>query len=179
MPSIRLAELHPILVHFPIALLLTSVALDFLAVIFRRASLIEGATWTLVLGAPSAVIALGSGWLSEHDVSAAAAPDLLHLHKVCAVLATAIFGILFLVRLIWQAPRLLGWMYMMAPSISGLASARGWLVGFIPIDEGKPLPRAAIALYLLLGVAGIALLALTGYLGGAMVYDYGVGLPVR
>lgn len=44
MPSIRLAELHPIVVHFPIALLLASVALDLAAVIFRRASLVEGAT---------------------------------------------------------------------------------------------------------------------------------------
>lgn len=179
MPSIRLAELHPILVHFPIALLLTSVGLDVLAVIFRRSSLIEGATWTLMLGAPSAVVALASGWLSEHDVSAAAAPDLLHLHKVCAVVATAIFGTLFVVRLIWQAPRLLGWMYSMAPSASGLATAHGWLVGFLPIGERQPLPRAAIALYLLLGVAGVALLAVTGYLGGAMVYDHGIGLPLH
>lgn len=178
MPSIRLAELHPILVHFPIALLLTSVAIDFLAVIFRRASLVEGATWTLMLGAPSAVVALGSGWLSEHDVNAAAAPELLHLHKVCAVAATAIFGTLFVARLIWQAPRLLGWMYTMAPSARGLATARGWLVDFIPIGGGQSLPRAAVALYLLLGVAGVALLALTGYLGGAMVYDHGVGLPI-
>lgn len=179
MPSIRLVELHPILVHFPIALLLTSVALDFLAVLFRRASLVEGATWTLMLGAPSAVVALASGWLSEHDVNAAAAPELLHLHKVCAVLATAIFGTLFVVRFIWQAPRLLGWMHAMAPSVSGLAAARGWLVGFIPIGDGESLPRAAVALYLLLGVAGVVLLALTGYLGGAMVYDHGVGLPIR
>lgn len=179
MPAIRLAELHPIIVHFPIALLLTSVALDVLAIIFRRLTLVEGATWTLMLGAPSAVFALASGWLSEHDVSAAAAPDLLHLHKICAILATGIFATLFFVRLVWQAPRLLGWLSSLAPATPGLVTARTWLVGFIPIGDGKPLPRAAIALYLLLGVAGVALLAFTGYLGGALVYDHGVGLPIH
>jgi uncharacterized membrane protein len=31
MPTIRLVELHPIIVHFPIALLIVGVLLDFLA----------------------------------------------------------------------------------------------------------------------------------------------------
>ena len=74
MPPIRLAELHPIIVHFPIALLLTSLALDLAAVVFRRATLVEGATWALLLGAPGAVVALATGRLSEHDVNTATAP---------------------------------------------------------------------------------------------------------
>jgi len=37
--------------------------------------------------------------------------------------------------------------------------------------------RLLISIYLLLSVGGIVLLAITGYLGGSMVYDHGVGTP--
>jgi uncharacterized membrane protein len=179
MPSIRLAELHPIIVHFPLALLLASVALDFAAAIFRRASLVEGATWALLLGAPGAVAALVSGWLSEHDVNASAAPTLLHVHKVCAILATIVFGTLFFLRLTWYAPRLLGWLRLAFPHIGALTSAQSWSRAFLPLAYVKSLPRSVVTAYLLLSVVGVILLALTGYLGGAMVYDHGVGLPIH
>ena len=42
----------------------------------------------------------------------------------------------------------------------------------------KPLPRLVVALYLLASVVSVVLLGLTGYLGGAMVYDRGVGQPL-
>ena len=179
MPSLRLAELHPIIVHFPIALLLSSVALDFAAVIFRRASLVEGATWTLALGAPGAVAALASGWLSEHDVNAAAAPGLLHLHKICAVLATVVFSTLLLLRLMWQSPRLLAWLRLVFPNVGAFTSAQSWSRAILPLAYVKPLPRSVVTAYLLLSVIGVILLALTGYLGGAIVYDHGVGLPIH
>ena len=163
MPSIHLSELHPIIVHFPIALLLASVALDFAAVIFRRASLVEGATWALLLGAPSAV----------------AAPTLLHLHKICAVLATIVFGTLFLLRLIWQSPRLLVWLRLAFPNNGSLIRAQSWSRTFLPLAYVKPFPRSVVTAYLLLSVVGVILLALTGYLGGALVYDHGIGLPIH
>lgn len=178
MPSIRIAELHPIIVHFPIALLLSSVALDFAAVIFRRASLVEGATWTLALGTPGALAALASGWLSEKDVNLALAGDLLHLHKVCAVLASVAFSVLLLLRLLWQSPRLLGWLRRLFPRARLLAAAEMRVQSLLPLAYAKSLPRAVVATYLLLSVIGVILLALTGYLGGAMVYDHGVGLPL-
>lgn len=178
MPSIRLAELHPIIVHFPIALLLASVALDFAAVLLRRASLVEGATWTLMLGTPGALAALASGWLSEKDVNLALAGDLLHLHKVCAILTSVVFGVLFLLRLAWQSPRLLGWLRTAFPQRQILVSAQKWTHSLLPLAYAKSLPRSVVATYLFLSVVGVLLLALTGYLGGAMVYDHGVGLPL-
>jgi uncharacterized membrane protein len=179
MPPIRLAELHPIIVHFPIALLLTSLALDLAAVIFRRASLVEGATWALLIGAPMAVVALASGWLSEHDVNASAAPTLLHLHKVCAVLATVVIGTLFLLRLVWQSPRWLGWLRATFPRLGLVASAQSWTRTLLPLAYVKALPRGVVTAYLILSVIGVALLAATGYLGGALVYDHGIGLPIH
>jgi len=147
---LRLAELHPIVVHFPIALLITSVALDFAGCFLHRAGLTTAATWCLLLGVPGAYAALFSGFLSERDVALAMAGSMLHLHKVCAVLTTFSFSLLLLVRLIWLLPTL----YV------------------------KSLPPLVVALYLLASVVSVVLLGLTGYLGGAMVYDRGVGQPL-
>lgn len=178
LPSIRLAELHPIIVHFPIALLITSVALDILAVILRRPSLSEGATWTLVVGTPGTLAALASGWLSEKDVAVGSAGDLLHLHKICAVLTSIVFCVLLLLRILWQSPRILGWLHGLFPRATGIASAQGLVKAWLPLAYARTLPRSVVVTYLLLSVIGIALLGLTGYLGGALVYDHGVGLPL-
>ena len=106
MPSIRPVELHPIIIHFPIALLLTAVALDFLAVFFRRWGLADAATWLLVFGVPSAAFALLSGWVSEKYVTVGAAGQILHYHKIAAVSASGLFGLLLVIRLVWLAPRI-------------------------------------------------------------------------
>lgn len=180
MPTFRLAELHPIVVHFPIALLIVSVACDSAAVFLRRAGLTTTATWALVFGVPGAGAALLSGWISEHDVSAALAGSILHLHKVCAVLTTVLFGTLLALRLIWLLPRLLCWLASASPvPIPAAAGAGARLEMAVPLLYGRPLPRAAIALYLALSVVGLVLLAVTGYLGGSLVYDHGVGLPAQ
>jgi uncharacterized membrane protein len=177
--SLRLAELHPIVVHFPIALLITSVALDFAGVFLRRAGLMTAATWCLVLGVPGAYAALFSGFLSERDVQQALAGSLLHLHKVCAVLTTFSFSLLLLVRLIWLVPAILQWAAITVPGNSSLfTQIDGRLQAVAPALYIKPLPRLVVALYLLASVVSVVLLGLTGYLGGAMVYDKGVGLPL-
>lgn len=179
MPTFRLVELHPIIVHFPIALLIVSVALDFAGVFLRRAGLTTAATWCLVLGVPGAVAALGSGWLSEHDVNAALAGSILHLHKVAAVLTSVLFGALLLMRLVWLLPRIFVWLRNASPSLAPtLGTADGRLKMVLPLLYVKQLPRSVVAVYLLASVVGVALLAVTGYLGGSLVYDHGVGMPV-
>jgi uncharacterized membrane protein len=180
MLSFRLAELHPIVVHFPIALLITSVALDIAGVMLRRAGLTTAATWCLVLGVPGAFAALFSGWLSERDVQLALAGDIFHLHKVFAVLTTGSFSLLLLLRLLWLLPAILGWARCTWPRTEvALALVDKRLHLLLPALYIKSLPRLVVALYLLASVVSLVLLALTGYLGGAMVYDHGVGQPLH
>src|SRR5215471_8410910 len=105
MTALRLAELHSFIVHFSIALLLTSVALDYAAIMFRRATLLEGATWALMLGAPITAIAMLSGWLSEHDAAISVGHDFLRMHKLTAALAASVFLVLFLARFLWLSSR--------------------------------------------------------------------------
>ena len=174
---IRLTELHPIVVHFPIALLITSVALDFVSLVFRRWHLIEVATWCLVIGVPGAAAALLSGKISEGSVNTAAAGNLLHLHKTFAVAASVAFGSLLVVRLIWLAPRILGWLGAARWSFATpVTQLDGRLRELLPALY-EPAPKLVVAGYLLASVASVFLLAVTGYLGGAMVYHHGVGMP--
>jgi uncharacterized membrane protein len=58
------------------------------------------------------------------------------------------------------------------PSLAGLERP---LLTILPSlgKTSRPLPM----LYLLASLVGPALLAITGYLGGSMVYDNGVGTP--
>jgi uncharacterized membrane protein len=177
--AFRLAELHPVVVHFPIALLIASVALDFGGIALRRAGLTTAATWCLVLGVPGAFAALFSGWLSERDINLALAGSLLHIHKVFAVVTSISFSLLLLLRLLWLLPGILQWMrfsFVRSEVMIGRLDAR--LQVWVPALYLKPLPRLVVALYMFASVVSVVLLGLTGYLGGALVYDHGVGQPL-
>jgi uncharacterized membrane protein len=163
--------------HSPIALQITSVAVDYASLMFRRWRLTDAATWCLVLGVPGAAAALLSGKISAGSIDTAAAGNLLHLHKMFAVAASVSFGSLLVVRLIWLAPRILGWLsqarWAFSPSVTRLD---GRLRELLPAMY-TPAPRLAVAAYLLASALSVFLLAVTGYLGGAMVYHHGVGMP--
>jgi uncharacterized membrane protein len=175
-PVIRLTDLHPIVVHFPIALLIASVGLDFLSLVLRRAGLTTAATWLLVLGVPGALAALLTGKVAGSVVNTAAASDLLHLHKICAVGASLTFGTLLVLRLVWLAPRVLQWLPQAVPATqSAVVGGQRALRSALPTLYTSRLPGIVVAMYLALGLVGVVLLALTGYFGGAIVYDRGVG----
>ena len=179
MISFRLAELHPIVVHFPIALLVVSVTLDFVAVFLRRAGLTTAASWCLVLGVPGTYAALFSGFLSERDINQALAGDVLHLHKVFAVVTSFSFSLLLLLRLVWLLPQVLQWLGCAVPRSQALfVGLNGRLQAAVPALYVKPLPRLVVGLYLLASVVSLVLLAATGYLGGSLVYDHGVAQPL-
>ena len=52
---------HPLVVHFPIALLLAGVGLDVAALALRRPALQRVALWNLALGVLAAALAVGTG----------------------------------------------------------------------------------------------------------------------
>jgi len=56
---------HPLLVHFPIALLLVAVGLDLAALAFKRPRLHHIALWNLTLGTLGAGLAVGTGLRAE------------------------------------------------------------------------------------------------------------------
>lgn len=177
MPGIRAAELHPIIVHFPIALLLTSVVLDFVATALRRWNIADVSTWLLGLGVVGALAAGLSGSVSEHaaNVAKANVGNLLSLHQAFAFGTGIVFAGLFTVRVVWLAPRILAGMRttfrFVAPIETRLRAA-------VPALFAAPPATWLIALYLIASVIGAVMLGITGYLGGVLVYDHGLGTPL-
>lgn len=177
MPAIRLAELHPILVHFPIALLLTSVALDCASIALKRWGLAEAATWCLVIGVPFAAAAILAGQVSEGQINidavGAAAAQTLHSHKLFAAGAGLLFGVLLIVRLVWLSPRIMAAVAQSVPRMkSAMIGMQRSLHTILPgIYADRP-PKLIMGLYLILSLGAVALLAITGYLGGELVYTY-------
>lgn len=142
----KLYQLHPAIVHFPIALLSLGAAVA--AVRLRRAApawLAQGESWLLRLGTLAAWAALGFGLLAERFAPhKPLAWEVLADHKTLAWWTCGVFTALSLLRL-WAAER-----------------------GRDP----DRLRRLQLALWL----AGLALLLATGFHGGELVFDFAMGL---
>lgn len=99
-PYVRFASrLHPLAVHFPIALLVAAAVAELLAALLRRPALRSSATFCLALGTVTAVPAAGLGWLLAAETSPAG--DALELHRWLGV-ATAALAV---VACLWCALR--------------------------------------------------------------------------
>lgn len=131
---------HPILVHFPIALLPLSVAADLVGFFAHVPSLSHTGWWALLGAAAGGVATVAAGFF---DMSRADLTEEVHVrvHRhmyVGLVLLTVIVGLA-----IWR--------------------------GFLYFDD-----LIVPMLYLDLGVLGVALVGLQGWLGGKLVFDDGV-----
>ena len=137
---------HPLVVHFPIALIVVASALLLAARLLRSETLASTAatvgTWNLCLGAVAAVFALatGLGAVLDLDVSAAAR-EAISQHMKWAMFTT----LLLLLLAVWR----------------GAGAAPGSRPSWI---------------FIVVLLAATAALGVTGYRGGKNVYDYGVGV---
>jgi uncharacterized membrane protein len=137
---------HPLVVHFPLALIVVAAALLLAARVLRSASLAATAatvgTWNLCLGAVAAVFALGTGLAAAIDLDVGTAVrQAISLH-----MRWALFTTLTLVLLaVWR----------------GAGTAQ----------ESRP-----SWLFIVLLLVACAALGVTGYRGGKNVFEYGVGV---
>ena len=140
-------NIHPLLVHFPIALLSAAAAVDAVAWVLRRnRSLRHGATLLYVLGTAGAAAAYVTGRAASQAIwLPGMAQAILREHWDWAWRTVWFFAIVTVVRLMLLRP-------------SG-RDPRPWLV----------------AAFALVGLAGIGLLLETGDRGGRLVYQQGVG----
>ena len=76
-------ELHPVLLHFAIALLVTGPAFDLFGLLLRREALLVAGRWNTVVGAGVLVLVALSGLAAEASLGphSAAGAALLSLHK--------------------------------------------------------------------------------------------------
>jgi uncharacterized membrane protein len=136
--AMKLHELHPSLIHFPLALLPLSIGADLLGRVTSNERLLDLGRRTMPLAAASGFVAGVAGLMAQTEVKAeGTAMDLLKTHRTLNLGLVAI--------------------------ASAMAVQR--------VRNEKP-----SAAYLGLGLAGIAAMAYSAYLGGEMVYRDGVGI---
>ena len=137
---------HPLVVHFPLALIVVATALLSAARLLRSEVMASTAaivgTWNLCLGALAALFALATGLsaLLDLDVSAAAR-QAISLHMKWAMFSTLALVLLAVWRGAGAAP----------------GSRPSWV-------------------FIIVLLAATAALAVTGFRGGQNVYEFGVGV---
>ena len=142
---------HPLLVHFPIALLFLSVAADLVAFFTTSASLRDTGWWALIGAALGGVVTVAAGLFDmrraplEEDVH-----HLVHQHmKVGLALLVAILGLTFWRWTVYRQPnRPVSAVYLdVALLTMGFAGFQGWLGGELVYSHGvfvqAAAPRAA------------------------------------
>lgn len=137
---------HPIVVHFPLALVVTATLFLFAARLLRResyvATLATVGTWNLCLGAFAALTALATGLAATIGLHVGvAAHQAISLHVKWAIFTTLALVLLA----VWR----------------GAGSAQ----------ESRP-----SWIFMLVLLAATAALIVTGYHGGQNVYRHGIGV---
>jgi uncharacterized membrane protein len=148
---ISIALIHPMLVHFPIVLLITAVTMDIILLLTNkdlanRKCLPLMALSALLLGTLSAGIAAFFGDIAlDKAVSLGFPSGPLETHETLALITIAVFSLHCLLRLLalWRRYPLRG--------------LSGWI---------STLP----------GMVGLVLLIATAYYGGELVYHLGVNV---
>lgn len=146
--------LHPAVVHFPIALLLVGSGLAILAMYWQRLQrAADCAMWLILLGWLSIAAAILTGLLSQSGLP----PDapyrgLLNRHISTAVGATIVYAA---VLYLWWLRRPRAGKAEQRPLLHDSAS-RWWATALL--------------------IAGMTLVALSGWFGGELVYEWGVNV---
>jgi uncharacterized membrane protein len=140
-------QLHPVVDHFSIALLVVAVVIDIVALIFsQRVSLRHTALTLMIIGAVAAAASYATGDI-EGDrvwdlVVNPSAKDVLKHHAQLGYYLMIVFAFLALWRILIE------------------------VLGFM---------RSTLQIYLALALLAVAALLYQGSIGGELVYTYGVG----
>ena len=155
---LELYLLHPIAVHFPIALLTFGFVLGWVSYFQKKSSWLQEATsWSLWVGTLFAWAAMGLGLLAEDMVPhVPPAWETLAEHETLGFWTVGLFTALSLWRL-WMTGALPRWISSWAPS------------------AGRISGRAVLAFLVAWGVAEGVLLS-TAFHGGELVFHFGVGV---
>lgn len=155
-------NLHPIFVHFPIALLTVYAVLELVP--FKR--LTEQVYWfyvkasLLILGTGGAFVALQTGEIAEHIVRNADNRNLIETHATSAVITSWIFGLLALAYLV-------SWIRRATTRDFGTLPYVGWIWKLLLSITNIVMRRPVTITLAFLGIIAVTI---TGALGGSIVY---------
>jgi uncharacterized membrane protein len=155
-------NIHPIFVHFPIALLTLYALLEIfpLGRWFPRAPWDTIKTFLVVLGTLGALAAIATGSLAEDLITDRSLRPVLHLHETFAYITLALFGLLaaaYVIRFIFRNyPNVKA----RFPAGSLIQNASDFILqGWVRVP---------------LALLGMIAITVTGALGGTVVYGPGV-----
>lgn len=146
-------DFHPLVVHFPIALLFVYSVAEIFWVGRKNPDFWSGfKDWTLAIGLAGAFLSLLTGSIAEENLSVK--NNIVEAHELFAQLAVAIFSFLLVARVALRA-------LSKKPEI--LENGLGWFKNILLIVNNR---------FVLSGLAlfGLAALSFTGALGAALVY---------
>lgn len=144
-----LAELHPFIVHFPIAFLSLYIVLEILTYFIENETLIIITTWILFFGIITAVNAVLTGNQAEHlasslmDATSTLVEESIEEHEQFATYTLWYFLILLVVRY-----------YLL---------------------QKKKMTKLFKGVLIILALGGGILIFQTGFTGGKLVFKHGVG----
>ncbi|MEE9190576.1 MAG: DUF2231 domain-containing protein [Candidatus Neomarinimicrobiota bacterium] len=142
-------NIHPLIVHFPIVLLMAAVILHFFSLVFPRSLWLKTVTpYAFMIGIVTAIITYFTGRAAADSVYLPPDANLvLSLHSDYALITVIIFGIVTLMQLA------------------------------VLLRKGRKAVTLQL-LSFIVGVSGLVLLFKTGEQGGKMVFKYGVGTTI-
>ena len=135
--------LHPLVVHFPIALLLVATVIEIVNLVLKKDDLSKTGTVLFVLGVISGLVTLVTGDGAEEfafDNWGKGIFDTVELHSLLAGISVILFAIVAVVKLFGKRFKL-----------------------------NKNLITALVIVF---SIAGSTTLAITGHLGGKIVYQH-------
>lgn len=144
--------LHPLVVHFPIALLILAGVIEIVNVFMKKELLNKFGTLLLILGVISGFVSLSTGEESEHFAESTwgnAIEDKIESHENFADISMIIFSALTVIKILFRH-NIFKFSFLQSKALRG---------------------GVATVLIVLLSLGGIAALAETGHLGGKIVYE--------
>ncbi len=117
---------HPLIVHFPVALLTTAALLELCAVVFKREELSRAGWWIQLVGTLGILAAAFTGIIAENDANVTnGAAGTLDLHKELAFVCASAFAALLLWRVAARTkiPGPQRWRYLSAYCLAVLVLA--------------------------------------------------------
>jgi glucose/arabinose dehydrogenase/uncharacterized membrane protein len=140
-------EIHPSLVHFPLAFLIGGVLLDMVAWFRPREGLARAATWLLVAGVVTGLGATGAGVLAFFTVPAHTeeAHGMMYWHSSFAVVSLALFSGVIFARWRRRDRRPSLWTRLAGLAAAALLSVAGYLGGYIVYHGGAGIEPRLLA----------------------------------
>lgn len=140
------APMHPIFVHFTIALTSASLVFDALGFFFDKASLTAAGGWTLVGSTLMTLVTLSTGLTSSTraPVEEGEARSFLRAHMALGLIFYGLLVAMTLWRLsLWQDGRGVSWLYLAALAVvSVVMTVQGYLGGELVYRYGVEVEQA-------------------------------------